>query len=78
MKLSDLFRDWWAKAGPEHWDPDADDDITYLRDQRRTSEAATAQMLRQHRLDGRMTGNIVEDHLTGLATRRERWWTPST
>jgi hypothetical protein len=66
MSLMRLIQDWWRQEGPEHWDPECDADVAYLRHQ---TEQANAEVARLQRL---RTGNVVEEHISGVATRQTR------
>jgi hypothetical protein len=66
MSLMRLIQDWWRQEGPEHWDPECDEDVAYFRDQRRQAYAEV------DRLQRLRTGNVVEEHISGVATRQTR------
>jgi hypothetical protein len=66
MSLIRLIQDWWRQEGPEHWDPACDDDVVYLRHQTKQANAEV------ERLRHLMTGNVVEEHISGVATRYPR------
>lgn len=52
MNIFSLIQDWWKRQGPEHWDPECDEDIAYLRRQKAAAEAETRRLnLRLHRPD---------------------------
>lgn len=57
MTLLRLVRDLLNQSGPEHWNPDEDEDILRLRAAKENAEQATAIM--------RKTGNIFEETVTG-------------
>lgn len=49
MSLVALLRDWWERRGPEFWNPDEDEDVVYLREQKAAAEASVAMLLREAR-----------------------------
>ncbi len=44
MSVLDLIRDWWEEKGPEHWNPDTDPDVQYLRRQKAAAEDAMTEL----------------------------------
>lgn len=60
MSIFRLIADWISQRGPEHWDPDCDEDVQYLRQKREEAHEAVGHL---------MTGNIVEEAVTGRLGR---------
>lgn len=39
-----LIEDWWHQRGPEHWTPEDDEDVAYLRAHKKDAEEQTRRL----------------------------------